>query len=214
MKCLTAIMLALIGSATMTSAQGVDVVAGKARAEFDRIVKMLQVIEVEAQKLRDSTTQSANHGFSVILAVGDLQGSTPARNLPDAASKALADMKQFLPYKSYDLLDAQWILGSPRSIGHLRGPENREYDLELRTTTRSDNTVQIDFSLRDPAGPMTMARKVTEAAAARGRVYVAKYPGRLIETTFTMDVGETVVVGTSRLQGDKALIVLLTAVGR
>jgi hypothetical protein len=27
-----------------------------------------------------------------------------------------------------------------------------------------------------------------------------------------MDVGETVVVGTSRLDGDKALIVLLTAV--
>jgi hypothetical protein len=27
-----------------------------------------------------------------------------------------------------------------------------------------------------------------------------------------MDIGETVVVGTSRLQGDKALIALLTAV--
>lgn len=35
----------------------------------------------------------------------------------------------------------------------------------------------------------------------------------LIDTSFRMDVGETVVVGTSRLQGDKALIVLLTAVG-
>jgi hypothetical protein len=29
-----------------------------------------------------------------------------------------------------------------------------------------------------------------------------------------MAVGETVVVGTSRLQGDRALIVLVTAVGR
>ena len=28
----------------------------------------------------------------------------------------------------------------------------------------------------------------------------------------TMDIGETVVVGTSRLKGDKALIALLTAV--
>ena len=34
----------------------------------------------------------------------------------------------------------------------------------------------------------------------------------LIDTNFTMDIGETVVVGTSRLQGDKALIALLTAV--
>jgi hypothetical protein len=34
----------------------------------------------------------------------------------------------------------------------------------------------------------------------------------IIDTSFTMDIGETVVVGTSRLQGDKALIALLTAV--
>ena len=33
----------------------------------------------------------------------------------------------------------------------------------------------------------------------------------IINTSFNMDVGETVVVGTSRLQGDTALIVLLTA---
>jgi hypothetical protein len=37
----------------------------------------------------------------------------------------------------------------------------------------------------------------------------------IIDTSFTMDVGETVVVGTSRLAGgDKALIALLTAVPR
>jgi hypothetical protein len=43
---------------------------------------------------------------------------------------------------------------------------------------------------------------------------VATTAGRraMIDTNFTMDIGETVVVGTSRLQGDKALIALLTAV--
>jgi hypothetical protein len=34
----------------------------------------------------------------------------------------------------------------------------------------------------------------------------------MIDTSFTMDVGETVVVGTSRLKGEKALIALLTAI--
>ena len=34
----------------------------------------------------------------------------------------------------------------------------------------------------------------------------------LIDTSFSMRLGETVVVGTSRVRGDKALIVLLTAV--
>ena len=33
----------------------------------------------------------------------------------------------------------------------------------------------------------------------------------LIDSNFTMDVGETVVVGTSRLGGDKALIAIVTA---
>jgi len=38
---------------------------------------------------------------------------------------------------------------------------------------------------------------------------------RIIDTTFSMDVGETVVVGTSRLGGgDRAIIALLTAVAR
>jgi hypothetical protein len=36
----------------------------------------------------------------------------------------------------------------------------------------------------------------------------------LIDTSFTMDVGETVVVGTSRVNGDRAIIVLLTAVAK
>jgi hypothetical protein len=40
-------------------------------------------------------------------------------------------------------------------------------------------------------------------------------PGRtLIDTSFVMDVGETVVVGTSRVQGDRAIIVLLTAAAK
>jgi hypothetical protein len=38
--------------------------------------------------------------------------------------------------------------------------------------------------------------------------------GVVIDSSFTMLVGETVVVGTSRVGGDKALIALLTAVPR
>jgi hypothetical protein len=39
-------------------------------------------------------------------------------------------------------------------------------------------------------------------------------PSTVIETTFSIDPGETVVVGTSRVKGDRALIALLTAVRR
>jgi hypothetical protein len=179
--------------------------------ELERAIAKIREVEAETRRFREEN--SASHGFSVILAVGDLQGATPARDLPPAASKALADMSQFLPYKSYELIDARWILGAPRSTALIRGPEEREYELELRTSARSDNEVQIDFNLRDPrqAFPLLAGRGIRVGSR---EARLLKNPGRIIDTTFNMDVGETVVVGTSRLQGDKALIVLLTAVGR
>jgi hypothetical protein len=51
-----------------------------------------------------------------------------------------------------------------------------------------------------------------EAARRRGAMPSLVNRRTIIDTSFTMDIGETVVVGTSRLQGDKALIALLTAV--
>jgi hypothetical protein len=72
-------------------------------------------------------------GFSVVLLLGDLQGGTTADNVPTAARKALVDMKDFLPYRSYRLLDTAWILGSieSRATVRLRGSENQEYELHL-----------------------------------------------------------------------------------
>ncbi len=212
---LTVLVVAWATAAESQDGRRVEIEQERAvKVALERLATKLKVVQAETEKLRAQT--DAGRGFSVILAVGDIQGTTAVRNLPEAASKALADMSQFLPYKSYELLDAQWILGSPRSIGLLRGPENREYHLELSTVPRGDNAVQIDFNLRDSRQPFTTVYTPgREVAASRpAGVRVLKQSGRVIDTTFTMDVGETVVVGTSRLQGDKALIVLLTAVGK
>ena len=46
-----------------------------------------------------------------MLVLGDLQAGSTPDNVPPAAKKALADMKDFLPYKSYRLLDSQWTSG-------------------------------------------------------------------------------------------------------
>ena len=74
----------------------------------------------------------ATYGFSVVLVLGDMQGGggTPD-NVPPAARKALADMKDFLPYKSYRLLDSAWILGSGNVSTRLRGADDQEYALNL-----------------------------------------------------------------------------------
>ena len=49
-------------------------------------------------------------GFSIVLVLADLQAGPGEEDVPPAARKALLDMKDFLPYKSYRLLDAAWVL--------------------------------------------------------------------------------------------------------
>src|SRR5436309_3301332 len=73
----------------------------------------------------------ATYGFSVVLVLGDMQGGATADNVPAAARKAIADMKDFLPYKSYRLLDSAWILGSDNVSTRLRGADDQEYTLNL-----------------------------------------------------------------------------------
>lgn len=250
-------------------------------------------------------------GFSVVLVLGDLAGTAAAPdNVPVAARKALADMKDFLPYKSYRLLDTAWFLNrsdSASSTGRIRG-DDREYELTLgavaEASDASSRTLRVTFQLKDltlgqasavseSATPSldhlraTMeraeAQKMSEAqaallnarrmaievelralrerfneshpdvinkkreldnltqlgaasrndlgdrlqelrafenrfSAARGRITTVPIrtvqPSKIIDTGFTMDIGETVVVGTSRVRGERAIIALLTAVPR
>ena len=208
-------------------------------------------------------TAVSPQGYSVVLVLGDLQATSATdNNVPAAARKALADMKDFLPYKSYRLLDAQWILGSQRTVSRLRGSNDQEYELTLRGVPNAGKLV-VTFRLAEPGAVMPVkispdadskgkraelekALREAEAEAARARASsgekraetvgaarektaailkelqqenalreaATRVGGRaVIDTSFTMDVGETVVVGTSRVAGDKALIALLTAVG-
>jgi hypothetical protein len=216
--------------------------------------------------------RSGPQGFSVVLVLGDMQTATAQDNVPPAARKALADMKDFLPFKSYRLLDVQWTLCCGRSpvVSRLRGPEDQDYELELNPAMVMDGggKVSVRFLLRDPGSPEGGGRGDTAAAfelesigqqrraveaqlADQRRRYNDNHPsvvesrklladlqqkveelsrktelkrrgpvagtfGRsraVIDASFMMDIGETVVVGTSRVKGaDKALIALLTAV--
>ena len=209
-------------------------------------------------------------GYSVVLVLGDMQSTSATDgNVPAAARKALADMKDFLPYKSYRLLDAQWILGSQKTLSRLRGANDQEYELTLRGTQISGGKLNVTFRLAEPGALLAVkpspdadsrsarraelerALRNAEAEVARARAAsgdkraeamaaanekvaaisreleqekglreaalkeAAIRPARaVIDTSFAMDVGETVVVGTSRVAGDKALIALLTAVAR
>lgn len=172
------------------------------------------------------------HGFSVVLVVGSLAGTAAASSdaVPDAAKKALSDMKDFLPYKRYQLLDAAWMMccASSRTgvSGRVRGPDEREYRYEVDPIGVSDTKLDVRFTIREMADPHAPARRsnATEGLAAdhprpieerRLEAQGLRLPGQnVIDSTFSISLGETVVVGTSRLHGDRALIAILTAAGK
>jgi hypothetical protein len=221
-------------------------------------------------------------GFSVALVVGDMTGATAADNLPAGAKKALTDMRDFLPYKGYRLVDTHWILccsgthGVAQVSGRLRGAEEEEYAFYITVRPAADSPdLGVEFNLREASTPAAVAhdapaavaapvdrtRRVTEATqlmreredlerrysearkklgdkhpdavALRAqlenvqqhiseldrRAQPARTPRpvgarHILDSTFSMKVGETVVIGTSRLKGDKALIALLTAASK
>ena len=202
--------------------------------------------------------RNAAQGFSVVLVLADLTSTNAQDDVPPAARRALADMKDFLPYKSYKLLDAAWLLGQGQQTIRLRGPEEQEYELRLVTPPYASGSgrLSVQFQLREGHGEeaaaaeealhaemskaaemdhmsvalrearekrdqakvrelekelSTMRAARTKTAVRTRKSLVGNRP--IIDTSFTMDVGETVVVGTSRLkENNGALIALLTAV--
>ena len=224
------------------------------------------------------------HGFSVVLVVGSLQGTaaSSSESVPESAKKALADMKDFLPYKRYQLLDAAWMLCclSPNAdvSGRVRGPDERDYKYSVDPINVADGKLNIRFTIREmreyvsvpgvdatklsdsvrlehsrqlydairerdeaevvlrsakqkfdvgllPASEMEAATLRSRRAAQRAEdlerlmggsnQHRASSSGQnIIDSTFAIALGETVVVGTSRLNGDRALIAILTAAAK
>jgi len=220
------------------------------------------------------------YGFSVVLVTGDMQGADAGNTVPETARKALADMRSFLPYKRYQLLDSAWILccatqktGAGVS-GRVRGPDDRDYTYVIDSIGFSDSKLTLHFSMREAAvgGPVDLditkmsdvarlehKRQLSDAlserdiaetalqqatkryevgvlsgpekdaaeiryqravtrvkdleAIAAGKPAGAAEP-KIMDSTFSIAPGETVVIGTSRVKGEQALIALLTAATR
>jgi hypothetical protein len=231
-----------------------------------------------------ATAQSAGtQGFSVVLVLGDLQGSSTPDNISPAARAALGDLRDFLPYRGYRVLDTAWILGSTtqlfRATSRLRGVDDQTYDVSLTSSPSGGSApqLQMKFAMREGGGnsppqglnpdhpevrryqrqmerEAQLRAELLQLRAARAAVEKDVHSSNstgsdedrkarvrdgtakmrdlqiaidskenelgasgsnsqtLIDTSFSMKLGETVVVGTSRVRGDKALIVLLTAV--
>ncbi len=264
-------IVVLAGTPGVVRAQ--DSVLAQATTQTAPATPAAQTAPVER---RVDKTRMMPQGFSVVLVLADIQATSGTDDVPPAARKALVDMKDFLPYKSYKLLDAAWLLccgpGAGEVTSRMKGPEEQDYELRLSASQSRESQnpdtfrVFVHFALRElNEGASDSAMALAQAQTAEQQREIEKQKDQIaqleialaglkaaqpvtperrderrrleaqidylkqrlsqegrssrrstrpmMDTNFTMDVGETVVVGTSRLKGgSKALIAMLTAV--
>jgi len=165
------------------------------------------VQEKIARALAREDRQPRTHGFQILLLAASLKPGGGGTEVPANVQKALADLKGFLPYKGYEVLDTAWLSGTQeRDMGaRLVDHQGAGYQIELRfhdTGSAADRSLFVDgFRLKaDPFKPPGTPEM--------------RPGGVLIDTSFGVKEGETIVVGTSKTTGsNEALVVLVTAVG-
>jgi hypothetical protein len=173
------------------------------------------VHEKIARALAEQDATPLSQSFQVLLLSAGSKAESSGLEIPANARKALDDLKGFLPFKSYQLLDAVWMRATQDRLasGQISGSDGIDYQVRLRFrnlgSPKDRNLFVETFSLvAQPGTPKP------SSAAAGDVPHLAPPAARaLIETSFGLKVGETIVVGTSKLDGaGEGLVVLLTAV--
>ncbi len=157
--------------------------------------------------------------FQLVLlsASGKKTGAPP--ELSQSAQKALSDLQGFLPYKSYEVLDTAWIRTTQDdwTEGRVVGLGGAPYILQLlfRVTGAVDEgQLFIDgFRLRQEPGVPQPPAPAKEGSGQPAAALTPRPARDLVSTSFGLKVGETIVVGSSKVDGaEDALVILLTAV--
>jgi len=154
-------------------------------------------------KERDVATPTLSFRIVLLLADGTAR---PDPALSPGEQSALLDLKKLFPYKGYRIVDTGAIRSSAEAQLNMGGEGGYVAQMKV-ARNEGGRGPQLDIER------FRLVRLPSAASAAAGKADDGERRAtELIQTSFSMDVGETVVVGTSRLDGnDQALIVLLTA---
>jgi len=148
--------------------------------------------------------------FQLVLLIAGTGGTSQYENVPANARKALEDLKDFLPYKSYELLDLAWLRSSRSAEAQVSGPEDSTLAAQLDFRALEGNEIDLKLRLvKMPGLPVFLEAPTPN----RQPVTAPQRAQTILESTFGMRAGETVVVGTAKLDGpSKALVVILSAI--
>lgn len=141
--------------------------------------------------------------FQVILLRGSTAGSAETAGLPKNAEKAVQDIRDFLPFKSYKLLDSGLLRLQDLGKTRLEGIPPQQYEISIAYRDMPNGKLSV-WAFKIVAVKPANATPLPPGVAPEAE-------RAIIDTSFTVDIGETIVVGSSKLGGDQALIVLFTA---
>lgn len=170
-----------------------------------------------AAALAERDVPPSSQAFQItLLRATRTNGGTP-RELPSAIAKAMEDVKPFLPYHGYEVLDAAFLRTSEEGFAEMVGPEGRAYTAQLSFTGVPGEAGELfvqRFVLIESVGSLLAPPPPTPAAGGGSETPAPAPRARqtALSTSFSIAPGETVVVGTSRIGGgESALVVLVTA---
>jgi len=153
-----------------------------------------------AEVLANADAAPHTQPFQLVLLVADQQPGDPP-TLSKNAQKALDDLRGFLPYKGYHLLDTAWLRTTGMVRARLVGKDGISYSVRLYCRGIGAEGGK-DLYVRD----FDVNEESSSAIQKENRG-----PRSILSTSFGLKVGETLVVGTSKLDGGDALVFLLTA---
>jgi len=143
--------------------------------------------------------------FQVTMIEAKNNGDRGLVNVPEPARAALEDARTFLPFNGYKLLGTTVLRTAASAAAIVNGPDDADYNCEIsfyHSVTQDGLRLVLRHFQLQRMPPQTEYGQYLEGASAVD----------ILSTSFAMKPGETVVVGTSKLEGaDRALVVLLTA---
>ena len=165
-------------------------------------------VHAEYQKLLfERDVPPPTQSFRVILLRADQSGTMP--EVPADAVAALEDLRSMLPYSGFEIIDSGWLRTSSAGSTTLGEAGSFRVDLMFSGDPRQSGALLIEgFELRHS---QVFWENLDGANGATPQAHLADAKN-VLSSQFGINVGETVVVGTSRMNGaGDAIVVLLTA---
>jgi len=151
----------------------------------------------------------ATQEFRVILLRANQSGRMP--DVPADAKAALEDLRDMLAYTGFEMIDSGWLRTSRSGSTTLGEAGSFQVQLVFAGDPRQDSALLVEgFELAHSQ----VFWESPDDAGGTPRAHLGDSKS-VLSSQFGINVGETVVVGTSRANGgSEALVVLLTALDR